>query len=116
MERKFNHLMTFESYTANEEFNPFKKDDWKSAGNAVRRGAGFLNPEEEKEEGMKLVLTHPVRKKLYYQFLKENPIKADKYAQFWGKTGGDGNPVWNGKEFVDKAHYYAPSGAIGAGN
>lgn len=108
--------MTFESFTTNEEFNPFKKEDWKDAGNAVRRGAGFLNPEEEKAEGMKLVLSHPTRKKLYYQYLKEDPIKADKYAQFWGKNGAEANPVWNGKEWINKAHYYSSPGTIGPGN
>lgn len=115
--------MTFESFVANEianeEFNPLKKSDWKDAGTAIRKGVGFLNPEEELEAGKKLVLNHPTRNKAYQQFLKENPDKANKYLQFWSKHPDvNSNPVWleDKKIWVDRSKRYAPSGSIGAGN
>ena len=115
--KKFNHLKTFESFNANEEFNPFKKEDWKSAGTSVRKGVGFLTPEEEMEAGEELVMNHPMYSKIYQHFLDEDPTKAEEYLKFWGKNpDGKGNPVWNGTKFVDKLKRYAPAGSIGGGN
>jgi len=33
MEKKLNHLMTYEAYVA-EEFNPLKREDWKKSWNS----------------------------------------------------------------------------------
>jgi len=119
MEKKLNHLMTYEAYVA-EEFNPLKREDWKKAGTAVRKGAGFLTPEEEVEEGKKFVFNHITRKQAYKKFLKEDPDKAKKYLQFWGKVQGERNatPVWlkDKRVWIDRSYRYSPSGTIGAGN
>jgi hypothetical protein len=122
--RKFNHLMTYESFKANEEFNPLKKKDWKSVGHTVRKRAGFLTPEEEIEAGKKIVLTHPVKKQIYDIYLnggdfkgkhyEANPKKAQEYLKFWAKNP-EGHPVWDVDKFVDKAIYSAP-GSTGASN
>lgn len=115
MERKFNHLVTFESYT-NEEFNPFKKEDWKETGTSIRKGVGFLTPEEEIEEGKKKVLNHRIRKGKYEEYLDIDPKVADEYLKFWAKaTDNNANPVWSdikGK-FVDAASYDFSSGPGG---
>jgi len=112
--------MTFESFTtANEEFNPLKGEDWKKAGTAVRKGAGFLTPEEELEAGKKLVLNHPTRSRAYQQFLKEDPDKANKYLQFWAKhLDPNSTPVWieDKKMWVAKGKQYSSPGSMGAGN
>lgn len=108
MMRKLNHLRTYESFNTNEDFNPLKRDDWKSAGNSIRKGVGFLTPDEEIEAGKKLVLNHPTRSQIYHHFLDEEPDKAEAFLRFWGKNlDGRGTPVWNGSKFIDKAAYSA---------
>ena len=114
--KKLNHLKTYESFNTNEEFNPLKREDWKSAGNAVRKGVGFLTPEEELEEGLKNVKSHSMYYQIYQDFLENEPEKADEYLKFWANNKLGSIPVWNGTKFVDKAKRYAPAGSIGAGN
>ena len=126
--KELNHLQTYESFTTNEEFNPLKKEDWRQAGHSIKKGMGFLTPEEELEAGKKMVLTHKTRSDVYNAYLngytdrkgKEHPAdpkKAEAYLRFWGKSENDrGNPVWNGVDFENRAHVYAPAGSIGAGN
>lgn len=108
--KKLNHLKTFESFNTNEEFNPFKKDDWKSAGTAVRKGVGFLTPEEEIEEGQKLVTGHRGLNKVYQHFIENEPEKVEPFLIFWSKNKdeiGRANPIWDGTKFVDKAKRYS---------
>lgn len=122
--RKLNHLMTYESFTTNEEFNPLKKEDWKKAGSSIRRGAGFTTPEEEMEEGKKIISGNPVKWGYYQELLKTDPKKAQKYLQFWGESVGgftrdkNANPKWSEKEqkFVDVSRHFSPAGSIAAGN
>lgn len=108
--------MTYESYSLTyEEFNPLKKEDWKNTGKSVRRGIGFLTPEEEYQKGKEMVLSHPIRKKLYMKFASEDMEKAHKYIKFWGKHDIEANPVWDPikKEFIDKAIYTYGTGPGG---
>lgn len=115
--KQLNHLKTFESFTTNEEFNPLKREDWKSAGNYIRKGVGFLSNEEKMEQAKKIVLNHPVRSKIYKKFLNEDPYKADMYLLFWSENDQYANPVWDSKarKFVDKAKYSYDSGPGGIG-
>lgn len=116
--------MTFESYTMNEEFNPLKKDDWKSAGNSIRRGVGFLTPEEEIQKGKELVMKNPNKRKKYEEILIKDKDMAEKYLRFWAESVGgntrdvNANPVWDPKKriFYDKSKLYGATGSIGAGN
>lgn len=113
--KKLNHLRTYESFNANEEFNPFKKEDWKDAGHSVRRGAGFLTSEEEFARGENKVQSHPALNTIYKKYLNTDPKRAKEFIKFWGKSGhivGESIPVWNDKlqKFEDKAEY---SGSYG---
>lgn len=102
-----------------EEFNPLRREDWKKAGTSIRRGAGFLNPEEELEEGKKRVLNHPVRKRKYQELLARNPEAAEAYLRFWSKEDdNNANPVWDSgsKKFVDKSKRYMAFAPGAAGN
>jgi hypothetical protein len=123
--KKLNHLMTFESFT-NEEFNPLKRKDWKTAGTAVRKGVGFLTHEEEIQKGEEIVLSHPTRKMVYNLYLnggewkgklyKADPIKAKEYLKFWATNDEMGNPKWNGskQKFIDSSHtFYSSPGLPG---
>ena len=129
MGNRLNHLMTFESYSSyNEDFNPFSKEDWKDAGSSIRRGVGFLTPEEIMEKGRKLVLNHPMRKKVYDTYLHggtlngkvyaSDPLKAREYLKFWATAGEYANPVWSDekKKFIDKAMRYSGSAPGASGN
>lgn len=118
--KKLNHLKTYENFETNEEFNPFKREDWKDVGSSIRKGTGFLTEEEEIEKGKQYVFTHPVRNRAYNKFLSESPLKADKYLQFWAKASGEinANPVWNEKikDFEDRANYSWNTGPGGVLN
>jgi hypothetical protein len=116
--------MTFESYTMNEEFNPFKKDDWKSTGNAIRKGIGYLTPEEEMQKGKEIVMRNPNKRRIYQDLLINDKEKAEKYLRFWAQSIGgytrdpNANPIWDPKKrvFYDSSKSFGPSGSIGAGN
>lgn len=116
--KQLNHLKTFESFTTNEEFNPFKKNDWKAAGNYLRKGVGFLSEDEKLEQAKDMVLSHPVRSKIYHRLLSENPHKAEEYIMFWAEHDERANPVWNEKKykFEDKAQYNYNTGVGGIGS
>jgi hypothetical protein len=122
--KKLNHVMTFESYTMNEEFNPLKKDDWKAAAGSIRRGVGFLTPKEEIQKGKEIVMRNPVKKRAYENMLIKDKEMAEKYLRFWAESVGgytrdpNSNPVWDPTKrvFVDKSKSFGPTGSIGAGN
>lgn len=97
---------------SNEEFNPFIKKDWREAGDKIRKGIGFLTPEEEIEEGKKKVFSHPNRFKVY---TKLDPDKADKYLIFWANHDVNATPVWNEEiqDFEDKSIYTRNTGPGG---
>jgi hypothetical protein len=78
---KLNHLKTFETYT-NEEFNPFKGEDWKGVGNAVRKGAGFLTPEELVQKGKQMIARNPKYKVVYDKWLQKDSEAAQKFITF----------------------------------
>jgi hypothetical protein len=114
------NLKTFEQFT-NEEFNPLKREDWKKTGTSIRKGIGFLTPEEELEKGKELVLNHPQRSKVYDDIIeKGDNDKAEKYLRFWSHFGDEINIgcEWNPKErnWYEKTKRYSPSGSIGSGN
>lgn len=115
--KQLNHLKTFENFSANEEFNPLKRDDWKATGEYLRKGAGFLTEDEKLEQAKDMVLSHPVRSKVYKKFLNENPYKAEEYIMFWAENDEKANPVWNEKKhkFEDRAHYTFNTGPGGKG-
>ena len=116
--KNLNHLQTFESFSTNEEFNPLKKDDWKGAGNYLRKGAGFLSEEEKLEKAKEMILRHPVRSKITKKFLNENPLKAEEYVIFWTENDELANPVWDERRqrFTDKANYTYNTGPGGRGS
>ena len=118
MERKLNHLKTFEAYT-NEEFNQFKKEDWKETGKDVRKGLGFLTPEEEIEKGKSVIQKNRYWKEAYEKFLKEDPDKAEKFLKFMANNDDANLSVkWlkDERKFIDSSTRYGSPGSIGAGN
>lgn len=101
---KLNHLKTFETYT-NEDFNPLKSEDWKSAGNTVRKGFGFLTPEELIEKGKQMIAKSAKYKAIYDQWLKKDPIAAEKFITFIAENP---NTVYYGYvdgKWVDTGNY-----------
>ncbi len=113
--KKLNHLITYESYTTNEEFNPFKKDDWKDVGNSIRKGAGFLTEEEELEEGKERVFSHKVRHEVYMHLKRKYPERADEYLKFWANHGENATPYWDDEDnkFIDRSKYTDNTGIGG---
>lgn len=97
---------------SNEEFNPLKKKDWKDVGDRVRKGIGFLTPEEELEEGKRRVFSHPNRFKVYSNLDSD---KAEKYLIFWANHDTNATPVWNEnkQDFEDQSRYSSNTGPGG---
>ena len=113
--KKLNHLMTYESYLIEEEFNPLKKDDWKAVGDSIRKGAGFSTPEEEIEEGKERVLSHVKRREVYLKLKSSDPEKANEYLRFWANHGLNATPYWDDekRKFVDRSSYDYNTGVGG---
>jgi len=82
---ELNHLKTFENYT-NEEFNPFKGEDWNKAGHSLRRGIGLLTPEELKQKGKEMLKGNNNKAAKYREryniWLKKDPEAAEKFIVF----------------------------------
>jgi len=73
-------------------------------GNKIRKGAGFKNKGEKFEEAKQAILSHPIRRKAYETFQKEDPNKAEKYVEFFVKNP-QGHPKWTNGEWIDTARY-----------
>ena len=93
-----------------EEFNPLRKDDWRKAGTAVRKGVGILSEEEAREKGLNIVNSHAGRKRVYDYWLEEDPTIAEKYLEYVGNHPTILYPTWNGSSWTDSGTYYDATG------
>ncbi len=73
-------------------------------GNNLRRGAGFKNSDEKFEEAIKLIMNHPIKRKVYEELKEDDPNKAKKYVKFFIENP-DGHPKWVGEDWIDTAKY-----------
>lgn len=73
-------------------------------GNKIRRGAGFKNRDEKWAEAEELIMSHPVKRKVYEDLKRTDKDKATKYVEFFIKNP-DGHPKWVGDNWVDVAKY-----------
>ena len=106
--KNLNNLKSFETYI-NE-----KKETIREIGKNVRKGLGFLTPEEKIEKGLKIVNKHKIKKSTYNILLEEDPEKAEKYLIFWADYP-DGFPHWNeiDNDWDDTGEYSDTSGILG---
>jgi len=86
------HLKTFENFS-NTDIN--EEIDWKALGQKI----GLIkDPVKKKAATLDAINKHPVKKKNYEQFLKENPEKAEKYLEFWMENPDEKYCKWDDKK------------------
>lgn len=56
---------------------------------------------EKKAQALAAIQNHPTRAAAYQQFQMEDPMKADKYVEFFA-IYPNGYPVWDGEKFVEQ--------------
>jgi hypothetical protein len=56
---------------------------------------------EKKAQALAAIQNHPNRSAAYQQFQLEDPMKADKYVEFFAMYP-NGYPKWDGEKFVEQ--------------
>ena len=69
------------------------------------------------ERTIERIKGHQMRKAIYEKFLKENPLKAEKFVEFYTKNPIDAVPSWDEikQEFVDKSAWGSNDHGFGGG-